>query len=99
MIEIIKNGKDKKHKAICSKCDTDIAYTQEDIKTRDREFDGGSFIRFENCGFLGLRTKKYKETYYHEKTEQYITCPFCGEAIVISEHIKQFDKRIEVEEL
>ncbi len=99
MIEIIQNGKDKKYKATCPKCDTDISYTKEDIKTRTRELKGFSFIKSEDCGFLGLRTKKYKETPYHEKAEDYITCPCCGETIVIGEYIKQFNKRVEVEEL
>lgn len=98
-MRIIKNGKDKEYKTTCSKCDTDIAYTKEDIKTRTREFKGFSFIKSEDCGFLGLRTKKYRKTPYHEMTEEYITCPCCGEAIVIRQHISQFDKKIEVENL
>ena len=98
MIEIIQNGKDKKYKATCSKCNTDVAYTQQDIKTRTREFEGMVMLTRENYGFLGLQTKYTRKIPYHEKAEEYIVCPCCGEAIVISEHLTQFNKRVEVEE-
>lgn len=99
MIEIIQNGKDKKYKGTCSKCDTDITYTKEDIKTRNREFKGVVMLAKENYGFLGLQTKYTRKTPYHEKAEEYIVCPCCGEVIVIGEHLTQFNKRVEVEEL
>lgn len=99
MIEIIQNGKDKKYKATCPKCDTDVSYQEKDVKTKTREFKGGSFIESENCGFLGLRTKKCRKTPFHEMADRYITCPCCGEAIIVGGYLNQFNKRVEVEEL
>nr|DAT76320.1 MAG TPA: MqsA [Caudoviricetes sp.] len=98
MIEIIQNGKDKKYKTTCPKCDTDITFTKEDIKTRTREFEGMVTLTRENYGVLGLQTKYTRKTPYREKAEEYIVCPCCGEAMVISEHLTRFNKRVKVEE-
>lgn len=100
MIEIIQNGKDKKYKATCSKCNTDVSYQEKDIETKTRKYDGASFVKREKCGLWGLKTKKYRITKVFEKTNKYITCPCCGEKINVAElkfpfHHNEIGERVE----
>lgn len=91
MIEIIQNGKDKKYKATCPKCDTDIAYKKEDICKKNRNVENKDLYR--------IHPKYYKNYNSLKIIEEYVSCPCCGQSIVISEYVKQFNKRVGVEEL
>lgn len=92
MIEIIKDGNDKKYEAICPKCDSTIGYTIGDIKNRTETFKGLGFTKYEYYGFLNMKTRKVKETTVMEKEIDYIPCPKCGNPIHLNERISDFNK-------
>lgn len=77
MIEVIKNGKDKKFHIDCEQCGSKISYQSEDIQELTKEVKGPLT---ESISLF--RTKKYR--YIYSVKKEYIVCPICGNGICIS---------------